>query len=563
MPTGTTGDDHLVGTGGPDVFDLTLGGNDYAAGKGGADTFQIGATFAKGDRLYGGDGMDTLSLDGDYSAGLTFKAKMLHDIENLSLAAGHSYKLTTNDANVGAGLSLIVDASALLASDALIFNGSADLDGRFGITAGAGNDILTGGAGNDIFDLSHGGSDRAYGGAGDNNFILGAAFDPTDRIDGGNPTGNTNVFLNGDYNIVLQTNTMKNISNLSLQGAHDYRIVFNNGNVAAGAAQFVNSYNVSAGHTVEIDGSAETDGRFFMSGGASDDILTGGDMGDHFTLPFAGDDTIKGGAGDDEIVFTDVLTGADRVNGGGGFDTLTLEGDFSGGRVFDAHTLSAIERIVVDDGFSYSLTTADGNVAAGQTLTVDAALLTGTNTLNWDGSKETDGRYVVTGGAGDDIIRGGAGNDALHGGDGLDRIKGDLGADTLDGAGGIDVYIYAAVAESTGAGYDTITDFHSADAFDLPVTVSRFDTHVVSGALSPASFDADLTDALDGVNPSNPADDLLKAHHAVLFTPDQGAYNGETYLVVDANGASGYQAGEDYVIRVTGYTDAPTVSNFI
>jgi hypothetical protein len=38
----------------------------------------------------------------------------------------------------------------------------------------------------------------------------------------------------------------------------------------------------------------------------------------------------------------------------------------------------------------------------------------------------------------------------------------------------------------------------------------------------------------------------LKAYHAVVFSTTRGA----TFLVVDANGEAGYQAGEDLLIKV-------------
>ena len=40
----------------------------------------------------------------------------------------------------------------------------------------------------------------------------------------------------------------------------------------------------------------------------------------------------------------------------------------------------------------------------------------------------------------------------------------------------------------------------------------------------------------------------LAAHHAVLFTPSTGVPAGSKFLVVDANGVAGYQAGADVVI---------------
>ena len=55
----------------------------------------------------------------------------------------------------------------------------------------------------------------------------------------------------------------------------------------------------------------------------------------------------------------------------------------------------------------------------------------------------------------------------------------------------------------------------------------------------------------------------LPLHDAVLFTPNAGGLAGHTFLIVDANGTAGYQAGADYVIDVTGITGTLGHSNFI
>jgi hypothetical protein len=54
------------------------------------------------------------------------------------------------------------------------------------------------------------------------------------------------------------------------------------------------------------------------------------------------------------------------------------------------------------------------------------------------------------------------------------------------------------------------------------------------------TFDANLASAVGAAR--------LAAHHAVLFTPSAGAHLGKTFLIVDANGVAGYQAGADLVI---------------
>src|SRR5262249_48562873 len=163
-------------------FDLSHGGADTAQGGGGNDTFTLGATLNSADNIDGGTGSDALSLNGDY-AGLVFEATTIVNVETLQLAGGHSYNLTTDDGNVASGQTLSVDASALGAADALVFNGAEETDGGFAFVGGAGNDTLTGGAQADTFDLSHGGTDAAHGGDGDDVFNAGAALTAGDSID--------------------------------------------------------------------------------------------------------------------------------------------------------------------------------------------------------------------------------------------------------------------------------------------------------------------------------------------------------------------------------------------
>src|SRR6202000_139785 len=145
------GDDVLTGGAKNDAFNLTQGGNDTVHGGAGNDTFSFGAAFTAADTVDGGANSDTLSLNGDYSAGLTLRAATITSIENIVMAAGHSYNLTTDDANVAAAATLTLNASAFGAGDALTFNGAAETDGSFNVLDGAGNDFVTGGAQSDTF----------------------------------------------------------------------------------------------------------------------------------------------------------------------------------------------------------------------------------------------------------------------------------------------------------------------------------------------------------------------------------------------------------------------------
>jgi hypothetical protein len=74
--------------------------------------------------------------------------------------------------------------------------------------------------------------------------------------------------------------------------------------------------------------------------------------------------------------------------------------------------------------------------------------------------------------------------------------------------------------------------------------VDAIDAAVNAGTLRTASFNADLKTAIGAVQ--------LGIHHAVLSRPDAGTLAGRTFLIVDDNGAVGYQANADFVIDITG-----------
>jgi hypothetical protein len=220
--------------------------------------------------------------------------------------------------------------------------------------------------------------------------------------------------------------------------------------------------------------------------------------------------------------------------GAGTNDTVELDGDYSAG--FGLGTPDYAEQVIVHAGNDYNLIADDNNVAAGRTLTINAMPLRDANNMIFDGSAETDGRFIFYGGEAGDAFIGGAGNDLIFG----------LGgADILSGGGGRDTFAYYDAAQSSGASYDVLADFNpGVDRIDLEVSVTGFDAAVQGGTLSGASFNADLGAALAG----------LGAGHAVLYAPDAGDLAGTVFLVVDANGIAGYQEGEDYVFALAGGT---------
>jgi hypothetical protein len=215
--------------------------------------------------------------------------------------------------------------------------------------------------------------------------------------------------------------------------------------------------------------------------------------------------------------------------------TLSLAGDFTGGFLLTAFAFR-VDGIALTAGNNYLLASDDDFVAAGGTMVINAMDLGAGEHVVFDGTAESDGRFIFYGGDSGDTFIGGAGNDLIEGGG---------GADILAGGDGSDTFTWRDAAESSGADYDILADFDAAsDKIDLEVTVSGFDAAIAGGSLSEGSFNADLGTALAG----------LGAGRAVFYAPDAGDLAGTVFLVVDANGVAGYQAGEDYVFALTGAT---------
>lgn len=150
--SGTAAGDHIFALGGADTINPGNGNDSIDAGAG-KDVIKFKSTvsFTAADRIDGGLDSDTLNLTGNYSAGVTFNATTLVNVEKILLGAGFDYKLISNDATVAAGGTLSIAASALGTGNKLIFNGSAETDGHFKFFSGLGGDDLRGGALSDTF----------------------------------------------------------------------------------------------------------------------------------------------------------------------------------------------------------------------------------------------------------------------------------------------------------------------------------------------------------------------------------------------------------------------------
>ena len=399
-------------------------------------------------------------------------------------------------------------------------NGVAGTGDRLG--GDAGNNTINGTTGTDFFDLSAGGNDTANGGNGNDAFSFGAAFTAADTVDGGAGT-NDQIGLQGNYSganaLTLGASTITNVEVIAVLPGFSYSITTVDANIAAGQNLTFYGTNLGAGDNFTVNASAETNGTVTIYGGL-------------------GTDTFTGGAGNDGFYFGPgrFNPATDTVNGGAGTnDQVALDGSYTA--TISATQLQNVEllallRGVTGDLANYNITLADNLIGAGQSFTVFGLAVETGYTLN--ATAETNGNVTVMGGSGADTISTGAG---------ADRIFGGGGADILNGGAGADTFVYDGVSQSTGAIYDRITGFVSGtDRFDFNFTVTGVDATVGAGTLSTASFDANLAAAIGAGQ--------LAANHAVLFQANAGTLSGLTFLVVDANGVAGYQAGEDYVIQL-------------
>lgn len=189
---GTRGDDDLNGTPGDDAFNMAQGGDDTVAGGRGDDVFLYGKWLTAGDHIDGGDGGDTLAVNGDYTGAnaLVFGADTIAKIEAIQFHAGHSYDFTLADLTGVTDQMFALDAHALRAGGSVVLDASAV---RFVHLN------FSGGAFYNTFDLSHGGGDWAKGGFKDDVFIFGRTFDNADHVDGGSGAGVDTVQFKGAY----------------------------------------------------------------------------------------------------------------------------------------------------------------------------------------------------------------------------------------------------------------------------------------------------------------------------------------------------------------------------
>jgi serralysin len=213
-----------------------------------------------------------------------------------------------------------------------------------------------------------------------------------------------------------------------------------------------------------------------------------------------------------------------------GIDTIIYRGKHGGHIDLSGKTWSQLGKPIAFGDGTHSLNT----VNIGPETTIENA-------------SGNDGKDTIIGNASANSLSGNGGADTINGQAGNDRIYGGAGKDTLNGGSGHDVFVYKAASDSTGSAFDVINGFNgSQDSFHFAASVKGLDHEITQGRLASSSFNADLAKAADASH--------LLAHHAVLFEPTAGNEKGNIFLIVDANGQAGFQAGHDYVIELNALT---------
>jgi Ca2+-binding RTX toxin-like protein len=453
--TGTQYGDILTGDAGPNIFrplhgggyynTFASGGPDRIDGKGGIDTVIIDFS---GEDLSNSGGVTSSpgNLVSAASYSRTTPASPFSSQDNFIVAAVEKFQIT------GASKNDQITGGSINTDDILIGLGGNDTLGGYG-----GSDVLLGGDGNDVLSAQGatssqfinvaGGHDTLDSGPGDDQIddiafngatpMLGA--DALFQIDGGTGFDTLSVdFSNHPEAVVWTSAAPKNIE-------------FPDGAYARNFERL--NYLVSGPGNDSIT----------QLGRVASNFDTGG--GDDSVAPGLGNDTVKGGAGTNDMLILDYsvddLPTYSGVNGSGDRNTFRRDGP---GAVFpfDYVVFSGFERMRLV-GTSRADTIYD---LAGDDIISGGAgndTINGRNSFAFGGGNDT-----FNGGDGNDVLMGGAGNDVLTGGFGLgpaganeiDRLVGDEGADVFV-LGDADKRFYDDQSSATpGIGaYASIEDF--------------------------------------------------------------------------------------------------------
>ena len=594
-----------VGAGHTSALTVALStGNDSITGSASAAALTVTAadsSITANDTITGGSGSsDTLTITASGNALTASELASVTGIETFKMASNAAAQsITTHDNNVVAGGTMTVNAAAMT-STALTFVGSNETDGTFTITTGgtgahivtlgngsdtytstntagantvvatAGNNTITTAAGADIITLGSGTDTVTSGAAADTINSTSANFNLNDTITAG---AGTDIINMTDDSTVIDADFTNVTGVETLTSTADKNVDATLGTLAAAAGIVTvtmtdtgaaDSLTLAAGMTNAVTVNLDTDATAGNTVTAT-----------NYTKVL----TVAADA-------TDLDSNASTITGGTGTaDELQVTGS-AALTVIVTSGVTNVEKITaVGTAGGFSLTTGDGLIASGKSLTVDttagdddaftvsaAAEADGTITINGDGS----GAYIVTLGAGADTYSNSAGTgvhtvvatggaNSITTGTGADIITVGTGADSLTGGTGANVVQLTAtgqlvantvtISDWTAATYEIDFDISGtldsgADLIDLSdassATANDGGVEIITGA-----FDLGTADATDsilvvnltaGIASSDALETALEYGGGLQLTADGAIGVGDRWLVVYDDTVSTYIA---------------------
>lgn len=120
---------------------------------------------------------------------------------------------------------------------------------------------------------------------------------------------------------------------------------------------------------------------------------------DHFNATTGtGGDILSGYSANDTFDFGSTFGGTDAVNGGGGNNTVVLNGDYSSGLTIGSGALTDIQELQLFGDDTYNVTLASGAVSGVRQMVVDVDRPGPGDALNFNASAENTGFYFKLGG---------------------------------------------------------------------------------------------------------------------------------------------------------------------
>ena len=552
------------------------------------------------DTITAGTGSsDTLTITGGGTALAAGDLASVTAFETFKVATNAATGITTHDNNVVAGGTMTVNAAAMTTT-VFSFSGAAETDGTFAITTlGTGAHIVTLGNGSDTYTSTNtAGVNTVVATAGNNTITTAAGADiitlgsGTDTVTTGAAADTINSSsANLNLNDTIAAGAGTDIINMT----DDSTVIDADFTNVTGVETLTSTADKNVDATLGTLAAAAGIVTVTMTDtGAADSLTLAAGMTNAVTVNL--DTDVTAGNTVTATNYTKVLTvaadatdldsNASTITGGTGTaDELQVTGS-AALTVIVTGGVTNVEKITaVGTAGGFSLTTGDGLIASGKSLTVDttagdddaftvsaAAETNGTITINGDGT----GAYIITLGAGADTYSNSAGTgvhtvvatggaNSITTGTGADIITVGTGADSLTGGTGANIVNFTATGQLV-ANSVTISDYTTATYeidFDISATLSSGGTLIDLSDASDATandggievitgaFDLGAADATDtilvvnltaGIASSSALETALEYGGGLQLTAGGAIGVGDRWLVVYDDTVSSYIA---------------------